>query len=131
MKASTCAAISTGHCSTTSSGSSATHRGSVWSRSTGKRSRATRSPARGGWAMSPAAGGCLPLRELCDLAQHVWIGLRLAIEGQEPVALLLHVGQLRVAKSLHRTGLGQRLDHLAIRLDELIDAAGHRPPEPA
>src|SRR5256885_15828725 len=122
--ASTCAATSTGRCSTTSSGCSATHRGSAWSRSTGKRSRATRSPAPAGWARSPAAGHCLPLRQLCDLAQHADVCLRLPIEAQEPVALLLHVRQLRVAESLHWSGLGERLDHLAICRDELVDAAG-------
>ncbi len=52
--ASTCAATSTGRCSTTSSGCSATCPASAWCRSTAPPSGARSSPRPSGWASSPA-----------------------------------------------------------------------------
>src|SRR4029077_17543990 len=53
------------------------------------------------------------------LSNQVRIQLRRPIDSEQPVLLLLDVGELRVAKDLDRAGVHQRVDQLAIYAQEL------------
>src|SRR5260370_1977315 len=122
LKASMCGAISTGRCWTTSSGHSATRRRSAWSRLTGGRLPGIRNRARRGWGRWRGVGLSrieLSLRCLRDRADQGRVDLRLSVESQKAVALLLDVRQLRVAEALDGARRHQRLDHLSIGLEQL------------
>src|SRR6266566_1622908 len=62
------------------------------------------------------------LRGFGDGTQQRGVDLRAPVEGQQAVLLLFDVGQLRVAETLHRSGLHERLHHLSVRLEQLLSA---------
>src|SRR5256884_1609733 len=67
---------------------------------------------------------------LGDLGQppdQVRIDLRLAIGREQPVLLLLDVGELRVAEALHRAWIHERVDQRAVRAHELIGVLDLQP----
>src|SRR6266566_5059433 len=62
------------------------------------------------------------LRGFGDGTQQRGVDLRAPVEGQQAVLLLFDVGQLRVAETLHRSALHERLHHLSVRLEQLLSA---------
>src|SRR6266851_7470666 len=79
----------------------------------------------------PRREPCLPLlRGLGDPAQLLGVDLGPALECEQPVALLLDVGELRIAEALDRSWLHERLDHLLVCVQQPLAAVCLRVPEP-
>src|SRR5438046_5971288 len=68
-----------------------------------------------------------PLRRLRDGPQQLRLELGLAAGGEQPVLLLLDVGQLRVAETFDRARRHQGVDEAAVSLQELGPVADLEP----